>query len=152
MSRLSPALLLCCLLAVPGVQAQPGNGAGIAKRVTGQVLLERPGVAAQPLAPGQVLQVGDVVRTGPDGLAGITLADDTLLAAGPDSRLVIDTFAFNDTTHDGSILLRLWRGTLSVVTGLVARKSPEKMNVQTRTLVLGVRGTEFIVDAGQEAP
>ena len=39
------------------------------------------------------------------------------------------------------------RGTLSVVTGLIGKKAPENVKVQTRTVVLGVRGTEFIVDA-----
>ena len=87
------------------------------------------------------------MRTGPDGGAGITLADDTLLAAGPGTQVVINNFAFNTTTQDGHLLLKLWRGTLSVLTGLIARKAPEKVNIETRTVVLGVRGTHFIVDS-----
>ena len=126
--------------------------AGIVKRVSGQVLLDRADRVGQPLAVGQRVQAGDVVRTGPDGATGITLADDTLLTAGPDSQLVIDRFAFDSTTHDGSLLLKLWRGTLHVVTGLIARRAPENVQVQTRTVVLGVRGTEFIVDAGKGQP
>lgn len=121
--------------------------AGVVKRVSGEVQVVR-GAAAQPALVGQGLQVGDVIRTGPNGSASVTLSDDTLISAGPKSEVVITDYSFNSTTHDGGLLLSLWRGTVSMVTGLLARKAPEKVNVQTRTVVLGVRGTEFVVDAG----
>lgn len=120
--------------------------AGMVKRVSGAATLERGGQRS-PLAAGTVVQVGDTLRTGPDGAAGITLADDTLLALGPESELVLSQFSFDNTTHEGGLMASLWRGTLGLVTGLIGRKSPEKVQVQTRTVVLGVRGTEFIVDA-----
>ncbi len=91
--------------------------------------------------------VGDTIRTGPDGAVGITLADDTLLTIGADSELVLSAYSFDSTTQDGNLLASLWRGTLAVVTGLIGKKTPENVRVQTRTVVLGVRGTEFIVDA-----
>ena len=122
--------------------------AGIVKRVIGSVTLLRAGIA-QPALPGLAVRVGDTLRTGPDGAAGITLADDTLLTTGPDSELVISEFSFDPTTQEGNLLASLWRGSLGAVTGLIGKKAPEKVRVQTRTVVLGVRGTEFIVDAGQ---
>jgi hypothetical protein len=124
----------------------------VVKRSAGSVMLLRGGVApGLALAVGQPVRVGDVVRTGGDGRVGITLTDDTLLAAGPNSELVLSEFAFNATTQEGGMLVSLWRGTLAMVTGLLAKRAPEKVNVQTRTVVLGVRGTEFIVDAGEGA-
>lgn len=140
------------LAASPVLSVAADGAAGVVKRSAGSVTLLRGGAApGLALAVGQPVQVGDVVRTGGDGRVGITLADDTLLAAGPNSELVLSEFAFNATTQEGGMLLSLWRGTLSMVTGLLARKAPEKVNVQTRTVVLGVRGTEFIVDAGEGA-
>ena len=125
--------------------------AGVVKRVSAPATLER-ATATRALAVGQAVQVGDIIRTGQGGGASITLADDTLLSAGPESELVITQFAFDPTSQEGGMLLSLWRGVLSVVTGVIARVTPEKVNVQTRTVVLGVRGTEFIVDAGKGAP
>jgi hypothetical protein len=118
----------------------------VVKRSTGAVTLQRAGQLL-PAQPGTLVMVGDTLRTGPDGAAGITLADDTLMTTGPNSELVISGFAFNPTTQDGNLLASLWRGTLHMVTGLVGKKAPEQVKVQTRTVVLGVRGTEFIVDA-----
>jgi len=152
--------LLCWSVASPLVMAQPSTtpstipaatAAGMVKRLAGAVRLERGG-ADTPVAAGRLLQVGDIVRTGADGAVGITMADDTLLTLGADSELVLSEYQFDSTTYDGSMLASLWRGTVAVVTGLIGKKSPEKLRVQTRTVVLGVRGTEFIVDTGNRAP
>lgn len=126
----------------------PSAPAGLVKRSTGQASLSRAG-QTQPALAGMAVVTGDTLRTGPDGAVGITLSDDTLLTAGPNSELMITAYAFNPTTQEGSLLASLWRGTLSMVTGLIGKKSPEQVKVQTRTVVLGVRGTEFIVDAGE---
>lgn len=120
------------------------------KRVVGMVTLERAG-SQVPAVAGSVVQVGDLLRTGADSAVGITLADDTLLALGADSELLLSAYSFDSTTQDGSMLASLWRGTLALVTGLIGKKAPEKVQVQTRTVVLGVRGTEFIVDAAKGA-
>ena len=120
--------------------------AGLVKRLLGTVVVDRAG-QRQPAVPGMVLRVGDTLRTGPASAAGITLADDTLLTAGADSELVITQYAFDPTTQDGNLLASLWRGTLHVVTGLIGKKAPEQVKIQTRTVVLGARGTEFIVEA-----
>jgi len=125
--------------------------AGVVKRTAGQVSLDRSGTRLTPMQ-GTEIRVGDTLRTGADGALGITLADDTLLTVGANSELLINAFNFDSTTHDGNMLATLWKGTLGLVTGLIGRKAPEKVRVQTRTVVLGVRGTEFIVDAGRGAP
>ncbi len=130
--------------------APPASRAGIVKHVKGTVTVQH---GAQPtvqaLALGQPVEVGDVIRTAADGTAAITLADDTALTVGPNSELVITEFAFDITRQEGGLLVSLWRGTLAVISGLIAKKSPGQMKVQTHTVVLGVRGTAFIVDAGE---
>ena len=122
---------------------------GRIKTLAGSVNIDR---AGQPLPAliGMALQQGDRLRTGPDGGVGITLADDSLLTAGPSSQLVISRFAFNPTTHDGALDATLSRGSLHVVSGLIAKKKPEAISFRARSVVLGVRGTEFIIDLGTD--
>jgi hypothetical protein len=86
-----------------------------------------------------------VVTTGTDGSVGITLLDNSLLSAGPNSALSIDKFAFDSTTHQGGFEASLRKGTLAVVSGKIAKQSPDAMKVKTPAAVLGVRGTEFLV-------
>lgn len=126
--------------------------AGMLKTLKGGVSVIRQGRTLEAVAAGLVLYPGDVIRTRADGTAGITLADDTLLACGPASELVIERMAFDETTHDGNLLLSLWQGTLRVASGLIAKRRPEAVQIQTRSVVLGVRGTEFIIDARGQTP
>lgn len=119
--------------------------AGRVKRIEGQVTLDRRG-RVQPVEVGAPVYVGDRIRTGQDGSVGVTLSDDTLLSAGPRSSLLINEFRFNATTHQGSLLTTLLNGTFSVVTGLIGKQAPQNVRFKTPTVVLGIRGTEFIVD------
>jgi hypothetical protein len=137
---------LFCLLALPAL-AQ--TYAGVVKTSKGAASVERAG-AHIDLAPGAQLFQGDRIVTGTDGYVGITMRDDTLLTLGPRTTVNLDAYAFDPKTHDGNFLASISKGMLSVVTGLIARRSPESFLVKTRVSTMGVRGTEFIVEAGDE--
>ena len=106
--------------------------------------LERSGQRI-PARVGTHLQPTDTVVTGADGSAGIAFVDNSLLSVGPNSVLAIERYAFNSTTHEGAFESSLRRGTLSVVSGKIAKQSPDAMKVKTPSSILGVRGTEFLV-------
>ncbi|MGB0129778.1 MAG: FecR domain-containing protein [Rhodocyclaceae bacterium] len=115
------------------------------KTSRGTVAVERAGQRT-PAPPGTTVEVGDRVRTGSDGYVGITLRDDTLITAGPSSTLLINDFKFNTTTNTGSMLASFLKGTFGVVTGLLAKQSPDSVQFKTPTTSLGIRGTEFLVE------
>ena len=117
---------------------------GQIKGAKGQVTVERQGLAT-PAQVGTRLQEADVVRTGPDGSVGITMGDDSLLSAGPNTVLALDRYAFDPTTQRGRFETSLNKGTLAVTSGRIAKQSPDAMSVRTPAAVLGVRGTEFVV-------
>jgi hypothetical protein len=119
---------------------------GQVKIAKGQVTIERQG-KAMPAAVGARLQVADIVKTGPDGSVGITMEDDSLLSAGPNSALSLDNYAFDSTTNQGRLDTSLNKGTLSVISGRIAKQTPDAMTVRTPNAILGVRGTEFVVSA-----
>jgi hypothetical protein len=114
----------------------------------GQVSVERNG-HAMPGSVGARLQPGDVLKTGPDGSVGITMTDSSLLSAGPNSVLLLDHYEYDDVTDKGRFDAQLKKGSLSVVSGRIAKDSPEAMTVRTPAAILGVRGTEFIVTANE---
>ena len=117
---------------------------GQVKVAKGKVTIER---AGQSLAAtvGTRVQTSDVVRTGADGSVGITMTDNSLLSAGPNSALALDRYEFDSTTNQGHFDASLRNGTLAVVSGKLAKQSPDAMTVRTPTTILGVRGTEFVV-------
>lgn len=112
----------------------------------GQVAVEREGKTLSG-AVGTRLETADTVRTGADGSVGIAMDDDSLLSVGPNSVLSLERYAFDPTTNRGRFDSALNKGTLAVISGRIAKQSPEAMTVRTPTAVLGVRGTEFVVSA-----
>jgi hypothetical protein len=140
-------LSLIVVVAALGAATAGAQEAGHVKVAKGAVQIERAGQKV-PAMVGAVVQAGDVVVTGADGSVGITFLDNSLLSAGPNSVLAIDRFAFDSTTHQGSFESSLKKGTLAVVSGKLAKQSPDAMKVKTPAAVLGVRGTEFLVRTG----
>ncbi|HYS17181.1 MAG TPA: FecR domain-containing protein [Candidatus Binatia bacterium] len=127
--------------------AVAAEDAGQIKVSKGAAQIERSGkrLSAQV---GRVVHQGDVVITGADGSVGITFRDNSLVSVGPDSVLAIDRFVFDSTTHQGAFESSLKQGTLAVVSGKLAKQSPEAVKVKTPAAILGVRGTEFLVRTG----
>jgi hypothetical protein len=140
-------LALVAALAALGAAPVVAQEAGHVKVAKGAVQIERAG-QTMPATLGALVQAGDVVVTGTDGSVGITFLDNSLLSAGPNTVLAIDRFAFDSTTHQGSFESSLKKGTLAVVSGKLAKQSPDAMKVKTPAAVLGVRGTEFLVRTG----
>jgi hypothetical protein len=132
--------LVALLLAVPAGAAEIGQ----IKVSKGEVTVEREGKAL-PGRVGTRLQTSDTVRTGADGSVGITMGDESLLSAGPGSVLSLQHYAFDPTTSRGRFDAALNKGTLAVVSGRIAKQSPDAMTLRTPAVVLGVRGTEFVV-------
>ncbi|MBK7423006.1 MAG: FecR domain-containing protein [Propionivibrio sp.] len=145
--------LACTALAAAGLLAVGGSAlasdeAGTIKTLKGTASVERGGQITPAAVGGKVL-VSDRILTGPESSIGITLRDNTLLSAGANSTLVLNRFAFDSTTHTGALDATVKRGTLAVVSGKIAKASPDNVIFNTPSVALGVRGTEFIIDAGQ---
>jgi len=124
--------------------------AGRVKTVKGTVFIEREGRREVALVGSGVRQA-DTLVTGPDGAVGVTLADDTLLSAGPNSVLTISRFLY-EANQPGSLEAALSKGTLAIVSGRIAKQAPDAMRVKTPAAILGVRGTEFVVRASDGSP
>ncbi|HTL76254.1 MAG TPA: FecR domain-containing protein [Casimicrobiaceae bacterium] len=138
--------LLAVLLAFAAAHADAAD-IGQIKVSKGAVTIERAGQQV-PAAVGTHVQASDVIRTGSDGSVGITMTDDSLLSAGPNSVLALDRYDFDDVTSRGQFDASLAKGSLAVVSGRLAKQSPDAMKIRTPSAVLGVRGTEFVVRVG----
>lgn len=128
-----------------GGYAQAADTTGIIKTLQGTVTVERAG-AVVPAQLGLPVVEADQIVTGSDGTVGITFQDNSLLSLGPNSRLAIDHFKFDSTTHDGNFETVLKHGKLAVVSGKIAKHKQDAMKVRTPSSILGVRGTEFLVE------
>lgn len=115
------------------------------KTVVGVASVVR-GKAVTPAAPGHQLLVSDVLTTGPTGRIGLTFVDNSRFAIGPNSRVALSQFEFDQTTHKGRSLTTVDRGSLGVVSGQIAKENKDAMKVRTPTSLLAARGTTFVVE------
>ena len=145
--RLGRAALLL-ILGLAALAPPAWAEVGQIKVAKGSVTVERKGQAL-PGPVGFLLEADDVLKTGADGAVGITMRDNSLLSAGPNSILSLERFEFDPTTSIGRFDAQLRRGTLAVISGRIAKKSPQAMTVRTPSAVLGVRGTEFVVSVDE---
>jgi hypothetical protein len=124
------------------------NDIGQVKTAKGTVHVEREGKRL-PASVGMPIRQADSLVTGADGAVGVTFTDNSLLSTGPNSVLVLDRYNFDSTTHAGRFDASLKKGTLAVVSGKMVKQSPEAMKVRTPAAIMGVRGTEFVVQVDE---
>lgn len=141
--RRTAVMLICLGIAGTGWAQEE---AGTVKTAKGGVTIER-GSQKLPAAVGARVMARDRVVTAGDGSVGITLRDNTLLSAGPNSSLELARFSFDPTTHSGEIDATLKKGSLAVISGKVAKTNADTVIFRTPTVTLGVRGTEFVIEA-----
>ena len=121
------------------------QSAGVVKTLTGSATIARAG-AMLPVAPGQRVFAGDRIAAAAGSYVGVTLRDDTRLAIGPGSEMLIREFEFDPSSYAGGLAISFLRGTARVITGIIAKQRPERVSFDTPTMTIGIRGTDFIVD------
>jgi hypothetical protein len=91
------------------------------------------------------LLAGDSLGTGRDGSIGVILRDDSSLSIGPESRLVLRSFLFSPPEGKFDLAVRITRGTMAYLSGLIGKLAPENARFETPTATIGIRGTRFAV-------
>jgi len=117
---------------------------GQVKTASGDVAIVR-NSSRIPAKPGDSVFQKDTIETGADGAVGITFTDNTVMAAGPNSEVAMEEYTFDSSNFKGSMVTDMRKGTLSVVSGEIAKSSHGAMKVRTPAAILGVSGTHFAV-------
>lgn len=121
--------------------------AGVFKAVQGEVRVARADGRTLAAQAGQPVLPADRIRTGASGGASLLLRDGTTLVLGPQTQLDLKQYHFDAATEGGGMLLSLLRGSMRVISGLIAKTQPEAVRIDTPTTTIGIRGTDFIVVA-----
>src|SRR4029453_5540064 len=125
-------------------QAAWADAIGQIKTVSGDVAIVRNTVKS-PAQGGDMVEKAETLMTGADGRVGITFIDNSRFSLGPNSQIALEKFTFNPTTQEGEFLTKIERGTLAVISVDFAHSAQAAMKGQTRTTILGVRGSSFLV-------
>jgi hypothetical protein len=141
--RLKILALFSTALLWSGTQAiaAPGDAIGSAVRIVNLVTAEYE-TDYRRLATGDDVRQDDLIEVSAKGTGELKLRDDTMLALGPGSQLLLDEFVYNPDMTGGAIVLNLVRGTFRFITGIAAKPA---YVIRTPTASITVRGTIFDV-------
>ncbi|MCW5625243.1 MAG: FecR domain-containing protein, partial [Burkholderiales bacterium] len=102
--------------------------------------------AGKPLAVGAPIYAEDLLETGPKSHAALIFQDGTRVVLQADTRFAVNGYRYEPSKAEtGSLSLRLLRGGLRVLTGLIGQRNPQRFQVTTSVATIGIRGTGFDV-------
>jgi len=140
---LLPPLMLCWALQ----SHADDNVIGYIKTVNGSAELISEGNVSKAEV-GSAVRLGNVLQTGDDGSLGVTFKDDTVMSVGPNTSLKVDEYLYAPAQGQLKLVANLMKGTLHYISGVIAKLKPEAIAVKTPSATIGVRGTRFVVKAG----
>jgi len=143
-----PFLLATLSILLPGLSDAAQETIGIIRNSAGAAAVTRGGQLL-PAAAGTKLLVGDTLTTGVDGSLGVILRDNSTLSLGPGSTLIIRDFLFSPAEGKLGLLVRLSRGTMAYLSGLIGRLAPESARFETPVATIGIRGTRFAMSVDE---
>lgn len=117
---------------------------GFVKTVNGDASVSSGGKVVKAV-PGTPVYVNSLLKTGPKGSMGVTFKDNQVMSFGPDTELTVDEYLYAPAKGDLKFAASMTKGTLNVVSGVIAKLKPESVSVKTPTGTIGVRGTNYVV-------
>lgn len=142
-----PACLVLCLVLLWGISLPCPAGPeaiGTIKSLNNGAFIVRGGETI-PAEVGQAIQAGDTIQTGAEGSIGLIFKDDTIVSLGPDSEFIIEDFLFEPVEGELSFVAEVIQGTVALISGQIAKLSPEAVQLEIPAATIGVRGTQLLI-------
>jgi hypothetical protein len=124
--------------------AAADNSIGQVASVTGTASVTRGNAARAALKVADVIYVKDIVQTDVNSSLGITFDDETTFNLSANTRIVIDSFVYQQGGRSNLASFNVAAGTASFIASLVAKTGD--MKIATPEATLGIRGTTGIVE------
>jgi len=102
------------------------------------------GSPAQRLDHDSQADAKDILQTDVNSSLGITFDDETTFSLSANTRIVIDSFVYQEGGHGNIASFNVASGTASFIASLVAKTGD--MKIATPEATLGIRGTTGIVE------
>ncbi len=110
---------------------------GTAVRIVNKVTADQ-----APIVTGDDVAQNQTIEVAADSLGELKLKDDTLVALGAGSHLVLDKFVYEPSTGSENIAVRLVGGAFRFITGVASKRA---YKISTPSSVMAIRGTMFDV-------
>lgn len=146
------ASILTVLVSLANVaSAQETNTVGTITFTVGDATLER-NTTRIPLTKGVEIKVGDRLQTGADGHIHVRMIDQGFIGVRPSAKLHIQAYHYapNEPTAN-RVGLYLEKGVARTISGKAGEAARENYRFNTPVAAIGLRGTDYVVQAMPEA-
>ncbi len=130
-------------------------GAGTVTHLSGSLSVQRPDGSVRILSRNSEVNPGDVLTTERDSYAQINFTDGSSMTMRPNTTVKVEEYRFvKDKPQEDSAFMRLVKGGLRTVTGLVGRRgSQDAYKIGTSQATIGIRGSSGdTLDCAQGCP
>lgn len=122
-------------------QAEP---AGRVAYLSGTLTATREGAAPRLLTERSTVEEGDVLSSAPDSYARLRFVDGSEIALRPNTTLQVKQVRYNEAdAASDNFAVGLVKGGMRAVTGLIGKRSKQKVSYGTAVATIGIRGTHF---------
>lgn len=118
--------------------------------VAGKVLIRAESSQTMQLTfvkPGDKLKKGSILNTGSNGSVKLLMTDKTIIDLGPSSLFKVNEYQLNNTA-DRKVDVSVDYGQVRASVNQKVNPEKGKFTIRTKAATMGVRGTEFVVNAG----
>jgi FecR-like protein len=96
----------------------------------------------EPLTLETEIKEGDVIKTAEGSAVKIIMKDKTVLDINENTSFKVTKYAYKEEApEEGSSSFSLLKGTFRYISGLIAKKDPNKVKFTAGTATIGIRGT-----------
>ncbi len=139
--------MACLLVGAGAAHAAPTERIGATVQVVNEVsaAFEQD---RRDLTLGDDVHQDELIEVGPDSIGELEFDDETKLALGPGSRMMLDKFVYNGEKSKGDIVVNLVKGAFRFITGVASKPS---YRIKTPGAAITVRGTVFDTFVAQDS-
>lgn len=137
------AVMAAVLAGVVSLEALGAVAAGEVVNLTGRVVAASLEGDMRALATGTAVNTGDTVVTAHNSLVRIKFVDGAYVILRPNTRFQVEDYSFSEQAGDNRSVMRLLKGGLRTVTGLISRRNQGGYRMQTSISTIGIRGTDY---------
>jgi hypothetical protein len=137
------SLVMCGMVLTASGAANAASGDRIGQSVViTNIVMADFAKEQRKLANGDAVRQDEIIEVNTDAQGEFKLDDETRLALGPGSRLVLDKFVYDSDKKAGSIVINMMKGAFRFITGVAAKPT---YVINTPNASITVRGTVFDV-------
>jgi len=136
---------LACLLSLLGWGSVAlAQAVGVVTHLSGVLTVRHLDGSTMVMAVKSQIQQGDTLITEANTYTRVKFLDNAEIVLRPGSELVVKTYLYAaDKPAQDNVSMKLVKGGLRAVTGLLGKRNHDAVNFETPTATIGIRGTNY---------